>query len=149
MSLAIVEKNLLICQHDIVLRLLSIWLFIFRDVICLLDLVFTLIIDFTASQVCIKTCFVFTEKCFVVISFVNSSKSIYHTFVSFKFQVVKFFGMEIFDSNKFSVNSIFLLIDFKIPLASHGLLLLLISFGLSLVMGTCLSSISVILLEKF
>ena len=57
--------------------------------------------------------------------------------------------MEIFDSNKFSVNSIFLLIDFKIPLVSHGLLLLLISFGLSLVIGTCLSSISVILLEKF
>ena len=57
--------------------------------------------------------------------------------------------MEIFGSTKFSVNIIFLLIDFKVPLVSHGLLLLFISFRLSLVIGTCLSSISVILLEKF
>ena len=62
--------------------------------------------------------------------------------------MVNFFGMEIFGSNKFSINSIWL-IDFKIPLVSHGLLLLFISFRLSLVIGTCLSSISIILLEIF
>ena len=39
-------------------------------------------------------------------------------------------------------------IDFKIPLVSHGLLLLFISFRLSLLIDTCLLSISVILLEK-
>ena len=58
--------------------------------------------------------------------------------------------MEIFGTNKFSVNSIFFgLIDFKIYLVRHGLLLLFISFRLELVIGTCLSSISAILLEKF
>ena len=53
MSLAIVEKNLLKAS-DFVLRLVSIWLFIFRDVICLFDLIFTLIRDLTASQVCLE-----------------------------------------------------------------------------------------------
>ena len=84
MSLAIVEKNLLKAS-DIVLGLVSIWLFIFRDVICLFDLVFTLIRDLTAYQVCLEICFVFTEKCFVVLLFVNSCRSIYHAFVFFKF----------------------------------------------------------------
>ena len=41
------------------------------------------------------------------------------------------------------VNSTFWLIDFKIPLVSHGLLLLVLSFRLRLVIDTCLSSISV------
>ena len=53
MSLPIVQKNLLKAS-DIVLGLVSIWLFIFRDVICLFDLVFTLIRDFTASKVCLE-----------------------------------------------------------------------------------------------
>ena len=66
MSLVIVEKNLLKAS-DIVLGLVSIWLFTFRDVICLFDLVFTLIRDLTAYQVCLEICFVFTEKCFVVL----------------------------------------------------------------------------------
>ena len=53
MSLAIVEKNFLKAS-DIVLGLTSICLFIFRDVICLFHLVFTLIRDITASQVCVE-----------------------------------------------------------------------------------------------
>ena len=55
----------------IVLGLVSIWLFIFGDVICLFDLILTLIRDLTASQVCLE--------------FVELSNSICHTFVSFKF----------------------------------------------------------------
>ena len=82
MSLAIVEKNLLKAS-DIVLGLVSIWLFIFRDVICLFDLVFTLIRDLAASQACLE--FVLCSLKNVVIRFVNSSKSNYHAFVSFKF----------------------------------------------------------------
>ena len=54
--LAIVEKNLLKVS-DIVLGLASIWLFIFRDVICLFYLISTLIRDFTASQVCLEFVF--------------------------------------------------------------------------------------------
>ena len=57
--------------------------------------------------------------------------------------------MEILGSNNLPGNSFFLLIDFKIPLVSHGLLLLFISFRLSLGIGTCLLRISVISLEKF
>ena len=52
-SLAVVVKNLLEAS-DIVLGLLSLWLFIFRDVICLSDLIFTLIRDLTAPQVCLE-----------------------------------------------------------------------------------------------
>ena len=44
------EKNLLKAS-DIVFELVSIWLFIFRDVISLFDLVFALIIDLTSSKV--------------------------------------------------------------------------------------------------
>ena len=57
--------------------------------------------------------------------------------------------MEIFDSKTFSVNGIFWLIHFKMSLFSHCLLLVFISFRLSLVIDACLSSISVILLEQF
>ena len=53
MSLATVDRNLL-KAFNIVLRLVSIWLFIFREVICLFDLIFTLIRDLTASQVCLE-----------------------------------------------------------------------------------------------
>ena len=53
MSLTIVEKNLLKAS-DIVLGLFSIWLFMFRDKICLFDLVFTLIRDLRASQVSLE-----------------------------------------------------------------------------------------------
>ena len=52
-SLAILEKNLL-KAFDIVLGLVSIWLLIFIDVICLFDLIFTLIRDLAASQVCLE-----------------------------------------------------------------------------------------------
>ena len=52
-SLAVVDKNLLEAS-DIVLGLLSLWLFIFRDVICLFDLISTLIRDLTAPQVCLE-----------------------------------------------------------------------------------------------
>ena len=48
-SLAIVEKNLLKAS-DVVLGLVSIWLFIFRDAICLFDLVFPLIRDLTVFR---------------------------------------------------------------------------------------------------
>ena len=53
LKIAIMEKNLLKAS-DIVLGLVPIWLFIFRDIICLFDLVFTLIRDLTASQVCLE-----------------------------------------------------------------------------------------------
>ena len=85
MSSAIVKKNLLKAT-DIVLGLVSIWLFIFRDVFCLFDLVFILIRDLTASQVCSE--FVLCSlknvlKYFDLLILVY--KSISHAFPSFKF----------------------------------------------------------------
>ena len=64
-SLAIVVKNLLKAA-DIVLGLVSVWLFMFRDIIYLFDLIFTLLRDLTISQVCLEFFFLFTEKCFVM-----------------------------------------------------------------------------------
>ena len=84
MSLAFMEKNLLKASH-IVLGLVSIWFLIFRDAICLFDLVFILIRDLTASQVCLEFVLCSLKKCFVVLRFVSSSKSIDHAFVSFEF----------------------------------------------------------------
>ena len=84
MSLAFMEKNLLKAS-DIVLGLVSIWLLIFRDAICLFDLVFILIRDLTASQVCLEFVLFSLKKCFVVLRFINSSKSIDHAFVSLEF----------------------------------------------------------------
>ena len=52
-SLAIVAKNLLKAA-DIVLGLVSVWLFMFRDIIYLFDLIFTLVRDLTISQVCLE-----------------------------------------------------------------------------------------------
>ena len=41
-------------KSDIVLGLVSIWLFIFRDIVCLFDLILKLIRDLKASQVCLE-----------------------------------------------------------------------------------------------
>ena len=50
-SLTTVEKNLFKVS-DLDFGLVSIWLFIFRNAICLFDLIFTIISDLTAAQVC-------------------------------------------------------------------------------------------------
>ena len=42
---------------DLVVGLVSICLFIFGDIICLFDLIFTLIINLTASRVCLDFVF--------------------------------------------------------------------------------------------
>ena len=55
-SLTIVAKNLLKAAY-IVLGLVSIWLFVFRDIIYLFDLIFTLLRDLTISQVCLEFVF--------------------------------------------------------------------------------------------
>ena len=51
-SLPIVEKNLLKAS-DIGLGLVSIWLIRFSDAICLFDLIFAIIRNLAASQVCL------------------------------------------------------------------------------------------------
>ena len=51
--LAIVEKNLLKAS-DTIFGLVSIWLFIFRNIIHLYDLIFTLVRDLTASQLSLE-----------------------------------------------------------------------------------------------
>ena len=75
----------LLRASDNVLGLASIRLFIFRYVICLFDLIFTLIKDLTASLVCLEYVLYSLLKNFAVLWFVNYSKLIYHAFVSFKF----------------------------------------------------------------
>ena len=50
-SLTTVEKNLFKVS-DLDFGLVSIRLFIFRNAICLFDLIFTIISDLTAAQVC-------------------------------------------------------------------------------------------------
>lgn len=103
-------------------------------------LYFSLIRYLTASQVCLEFVLCSLKKCFVVVWFVDPSKSIYHAIVSFKFYVVDFFGMENFDPNKFPVYIIFLIDRFW---NSFGKPWLIIAFRF-----TCLSSTSAILLEN-
>ena len=55
-SLTIVAKNLLKAAY-IVLGLVSIWLFVFKDIIYLFDLIFTLLRDLITSQVWLEFVF--------------------------------------------------------------------------------------------